>query len=76
MCSSDLGTLEAKGHYPTEETPRFFAIDPSGRFLYSVGQGSGRLQSYAIDTESGALEPLEQHEVGESPLWITFVKKQ
>ena len=70
------GTLEAKGHYPTEETPRFFAIDPSGRFLYSVGQGSGRLQSYTIDTDSGALEPLEQHEVGESPLWITFVKQQ
>ena len=70
------GTLEAQGHFPTEKTPRFFAIDPSGRFLYSVGQDSGGLQSYAIDSSTGALEPLEQHEVGESPLWITFVKKQ
>lgn len=69
------GRLTAKGHYPTEATPRFFELDPSGRFAYAVGQGSGRLASYRIDAETGALTPLEQHEVGESPLWITFVEQ-
>lgn len=69
------GRLTAKGHYPTEATPRFFELDPSGRFAYAVGQGSGRLASYLIDAETGALTPLEQHEVGESPLWITFVEQ-
>ena len=68
-------TLSPKAHYSTEPTPRFFDLDPSGNFLYSAGQNSGRLVSYRIDTASGALEPLETHEVGGSPLWITFVKQ-
>ena len=71
----DDGRLTAKGHYPTEATPRFFELDPSGRFVYSAGQGSGRLASYRIDAASGELTPLEQREVGNSPLWITFVKQ-
>ena len=71
----DDGRLTAKGRYPTEATPRFFELDPSGRFVYSVGQGSGRLRSYSIDAATGVLTPLEQHDVGDSPLWITFVKQ-
>jgi len=72
---NDDGTLSPKGHFATEPTPRFFDLDPSGNFLYSAGQLSGRLASYRIDTASGSLEPLETHEVGDSPLWITFVKQ-
>ena len=72
---ADDGTLSAIGHYPTEATPRFFELDPSGRFVYSVGQGSGGLTAYRIDAASGALDPFEQHKVGESPLWITFIKQ-
>ena len=71
----DDGTLTAVGHYPTEATPRFFELAPSGRFLYSVGQSSGGLTAYRIDEASGALEPIGQHKVGESPLWITFIKQ-
>ncbi len=69
------GSLDARGHYPTETTPRFFELDPSGSFIYSAGQDSGKLRSYKIDKETGALETLEQFTVGASPLWITFVKK-
>jgi 6-phosphogluconolactonase len=69
------GTLSAIGHYPTEATPRFFELDPSGRFVYAVGQGSGGLTAYRIDATTGALDPFEQHKVGESPLWITFIKQ-
>jgi 6-phosphogluconolactonase len=72
---SDNGTLTAKGHFATEPTPRFFALDPTGRFLYALGQGSGRLASYRVDADSGALEPLKVYEVGGSPAWIQFVKQ-
>ena len=62
---ADDGTLTAKGHFATEAVPRFFALDPTGRFLYSAGQKSGRLASYRIDADTGVLEPLEVHEVGD-----------
>ena len=71
----DDGSLESRAHYPTEAIPRFFDLDPEGRFLYSAGQSSGRLASYRIDAGTGALEPLEVHEVGESPMWIRFVRQ-
>ena len=73
---ADDGPLTAKGHFATEATPRFFALDPTGKFVYSAGQGSGRLASYRIDADSGALEPLKVYEVGKSPLWILFVEKE
>jgi len=69
------GSLTAKGHFATEATPRFFALDPTGQFLYAAGQNSGRLASYRVDAASGALEPMEIHAVGESPLWIQFVEQ-
>lgn len=69
------GTLAAKGHFATEAVPRFFELDPSGRYVLAVGQKSGRLASYRIDADSGALEPLQGYEVGEGPLWIQFVEK-
>jgi len=72
---ADEGTLTAKGHYATEPTPRFFDLDPTGKFLYAVGQDSGRLASYRVDTTNGVLERMEIHEVGKSPLWIQFVKQ-
>ena len=72
---ADDGTLTAQGHVATEAVPRFFTLDPTGRFLYAVGQQSGRLASYRIDAGTGALEPLEIHQVGKSPLWILFVEQ-
>ena len=71
----ESGDLTAKGHFATEATPRFFDLDPAGRFLYSAGQSSGRLASYRVDAATGALEPMEIYDVGESPLWIQFVKQ-
>jgi 6-phosphogluconolactonase len=68
------GTLVAEGHQPTEATPRFFDLDPTGNFILAVGQGSGRLATYRIDHKSGHLEPIETHDVGESPLWIQFAE--
>lgn len=70
------GTLVARGHFPTEPTPRFFDLDPSGRFLLSAGQNTGRLATYRIDRDTGALEPLATHPVGAAPLWILFVQQR
>lgn len=70
------GTLTAQGHQPTEAIPRFFEIDPTGNFILSVGQSSHHLSSYKINHETGQLEHLERFEVGQSPLWIQFVKQQ
>lgn len=70
------GRLTAQGHYPTEATPRFFELDPGGRFVCAVGQDSGRLRSYRLEAATGVLTPLEQHAVGASPLWVTFVEQR
>ena len=69
------GTLTAQGHQPTEAIPRFFEIDPTGNYILSVGQNSNHLSSYKINHENGQLEQMERFKVGESPLWIQFIKK-
>ena len=70
------GTLTATGHQPTEATPRFIDIDPTGNFMLSVGQNSDHLSTYKINHENGKLEEMERFEVGKSPLWIQFVEQQ
>ncbi|MDB6101937.1 MAG: 6-phosphogluconolactonase, partial [Gammaproteobacteria bacterium] len=35
--------------------PRFFSIDPSGKFLIAANQGSGDLVTFGIDPSSGGL---------------------
>jgi 6-phosphogluconolactonase len=69
------GTLEARGHSATETNPRFFDLDPTGRYLLALGQTSGRMATYRVDAGTGALEPLEVHAVGAAPLWIVFVEQ-
>lgn len=64
------GELTSQGQQPTEETPRVFNVDPQGRFLLAAGQGSGKLATYRIVPESGALEPLSVYVVGDRPMWI------
>jgi len=67
------GTLSPIGSWPTETTPRGFAIDPRGRFLLSVGLDSNRMTVYAIHPDTGALDPVKQHPMGKMPNWIEFV---
>ena len=69
MDQSD-GSLAALGRVSTEPIPRAFSIDPSGNYLYAAGLDSGRLASYRIDQDSGALEPLEVYDVGQGPMWV------
>ena len=62
--------IESRGNVPTERQPRAFAIDPSGRFLFAVGQKSNRLSSYSIDPETGLVTKLNEYQVGADPCWI------
>jgi 6-phosphogluconolactonase len=70
----DKGTLSPIGHFPTEKTPRGFAIDPHGRFLLSVGLDSNAMTVYRIDQQSGALANIKQYPMGQQPNWIEIVK--
>ena len=69
----DKGTLSPIGHFPTEKTPRGFAIDPRGRFLLSVGLDSNAMTVYRIDPQSGALAVARQYPMGQQPNWIEVV---
>ena len=73
---NDDGSLTAKGHQPTEATPRFFDLDPTGTYILAVGQNSGRMATYRVNRDDGSLEPMATFRVGESPLWIQFVPKE
>jgi len=61
------GLLTAVGHVPTEPVPNAFCLDPVGRFLFAAGAASGRLASYRINAETGALAPLATEAIGQRP---------
>jgi 6-phosphogluconolactonase (cycloisomerase 2 family) len=42
-------------------------LDPEGRFLFAAGTASGRLASYRINGETGALTPLANSAAGQRP---------
>lgn len=67
------GSTQLIGHIPTEKQPRGLAVDPSGRFVLTVGQKSNRMSVYAIDMKSGLLTKVSEHPVGEDPIWIEIV---
>jgi 6-phosphogluconolactonase len=64
---SATGHLTAAGHTSTEAVPSAFCLDPAGHFLFAAGTASGRLASYRVNQQSGALTPLAVEEVGQRP---------
>jgi 6-phosphogluconolactonase len=69
----ERGTFSRCGRWPTETTPRGFAIDPRGRFLLAAGLSSNAMTVYAIDPDNGALAALRQYRLGDMPNWIEIV---
>jgi 6-phosphogluconolactonase len=61
------GHLTVAGHIPTEPVPSALCLDPAGHFLFAAGTASGRLASYRINQQSGALTPLAVEQVGQRP---------
>ena len=69
----ERGTFSRCGRWPTETTPRGFAIDPRGRFLLAVGLSSNAMTVSAIDPDSGALADVAQYPMGRMPNWVEIV---
>ena len=64
------GRLTALGRVATEAVPSAFSLDPAGKFIYAAGSATGRLATYRIHGETGALTPLETYPVGQRPMWV------
>jgi 6-phosphogluconolactonase len=67
------GNVTLIEHYPTEQQPRGFKIDPSGNYLLAVGQLSDSMTSYRIDPATGKLAKLKQYPMGKNPNWIEII---
>ena len=52
--------------------PCFFALDPSGAFLYAANQGSDTIVTFRVDRETGTLTPTGQVLTTGSPVCIIF----
>jgi 6-phosphogluconolactonase len=61
------GRLTAIGQTSTEPVPSAFCLDPAGRFIFAAGSASGRLASYRINGETGALTPMRTYAAGQRP---------
>jgi 6-phosphogluconolactonase len=68
------GTLTWVGEEWTRgDYPRSFAIDPSGRFLFSCNQRSDAIASFRINPKSGALAFTGQYTPVGSPAHLVFL---
>ena len=56
-----------------EAVPTAFGLDSSGTFLFAAGTASGRLASYRVNGETGALTPMETYAVGKRPAAVLAV---
>ena len=70
---SDTGRLTHLGLFPTEASPRAFAISRCGRFLLAAGEISHRVATYTIDGSTGCLTKLAERSVGANPNWIEMM---
>ncbi len=56
------------------KTPRNFNLDPSGKFLLTAGQNSGRIRVFEIDQKTGRLKKTDHSVKIPSPVCIRFSK--
>ena len=46
----------------------------TGQFVFAAGTASGRLASYRIQGETGALTPLATYAVGQRPMAVLVIR--
>ena len=54
------------------KTPRFFCLDPTGRFLLSCNQNTGNICVLTVDLTTGRLTPMEYNIEVPKPVCIVF----
>jgi 6-phosphogluconolactonase len=70
----EKGTLTEVEQAPTiGHTPRSFAIDPTGSYLFQAGQVTGNVALFRINAETGKLSPTNTNLKIEVPVCIKFV---
>ena len=68
------GTLSYIGCESTPgETPRNFAIDPTGAYLLAANQDSDTIVAFRIDQETGILEPTGQSIEVPTPVCLKLI---
>jgi len=68
------GTLTAVDYVPTQgKTPRNFAIDPTGQYLFAANQDGGSVVVFRIDTKTGRLTPTGDRLDVPFPVCVTFL---
>ncbi|MFC0229496.1 6-phosphogluconolactonase [Serratia aquatilis] len=73
--SEEGGEVAVVSHQTTEEQPRGFNIDHSGRFVISAGQKSDHIEVYEIDQHNGGLTALARYPVGKGPMWVSILAR-
>ena len=68
------GRLTSIGQAPTEAVPSAFCLDPEGRFVFAAGTASGRLASYRINNQTGALTALATYAMGQRPAAVLVTR--
>src|SRR5262245_3628492 len=68
------GQLTALGHAATEAVPSAFGLDPAGQFAAAAGTATGRLATYRIHGDTGALTPMETYAVGQRPTAVLITR--
>ena len=64
------GALSPFGHFPVPASPRSFNIDPTGAYLYCAGESADTMRAFRVDSDSGALQALQDYAVGHKPFWV------
>ena len=67
------GTLTSIKQVPTEAVPSAFSLDTTGNFLFAAGSASDRLSAYRVNSDTGALSPLDAYGVGKRPMEVLAV---
>jgi 6-phosphogluconolactonase len=71
-------TLTPVEHVPTQgRTPRYFGIDPTGKYVFVANQGSNNVVVLAVDAKSGTLTPTGTVLTdAPAPVCVEFVERQ
>ena len=68
------GTLRFAGEESTRgDYPRYFTIDPSGRFVYCCNQRADAIVSFRVNPETGALVHTGQYTPVGTPSFLAFL---